>query len=238
MKKYIVVLTLGLLILSQNALATEVMMKEVQPDPIEQSTQATTAAANVDDVQTLQSQNSTTQNVQTAQAAQTEMVAPTASVAPQLAEDQIPLKIESAEKAIEATSNGNKMMLSLVVMAVLLGAGYVFLRRYTVANKGSKSNMQIKVLTQHFLGPKKSLAIVRVAGESILIGVTDNNISMIKSLSLLDDELPQVDTKDFDQTMIEKTELVAQAEEMEDDFSFAGLKTTVAQKLKSMRSIQ
>ena len=58
-------------------------------------------------------------------------------------------------------------------------------------------------MAQHYLGPKKSLAVVRVAGESILVGITDNNINMIKSLALLDEEIPDVTPNDFNQ-LIEK----------------------------------
>ncbi len=156
-----------------------------------------------------------------------------------LSEDQIPLKIETQVKQSETGSNSAKMMVSFAVVAMMLGAAYYLIRKYSVSNKaGVKSNMQIKILSQHYLGPKKSLAIVRVAGESILIGVTDQNISMIKALSLLDDELPQVLPQNFKDALSEKTEMLSEAETAEDDFTFAGLKTTVSQKLKSMRSIQ
>lgn len=156
-----------------------------------------------------------------------------------LSEDQIPLKIEQQIKTADPAANTTKMLVSFVVVGLMLGTAYYFIRKYSTANKsGSKSNMQIKVLSQHFLGPKKSLAIIRVAGESILIGVTDQNISMIKALSLMDDELPQVLPKNFEDALLEKNEAMTEIENMEDEFSFAGLKTTVAQKLKSMRSLQ
>ncbi len=156
-----------------------------------------------------------------------------------LPEDQIPLKIENQIKTADASANTSKMVVSFGVVALMLGAAFYFIRKYSTANKtGPKSNMQIKVLSQHYLGPKKSLAIVRVAGESILIGITDQNISMIKALSLLDDELPQVLPKNFQESLTEKNEMLNETEGLEDDFTFAGLKTTVTQKLKSMRSLQ
>lgn len=156
-----------------------------------------------------------------------------------LPEDQIPLKIDAQIKAVDSSVNTSKMVISFGVVALMLGAAYYFIRKYSTANKvGPKSNMQIKVLSQHYLGPKKSLAIIRVAGESILIGVTDQNISMIKALSLMDDELPQVLPKNFEESLTEKNEMMSEAEGLEDDFTFAGLKTTVSQKLKSMRSLQ
>ncbi len=170
----------------------------------------------------------------------TNMFYATAVVAsPALPEDQIPLKIEQQVKAADPATNTTKMLVSFVVVGLMLGAAYYLIRKYGTANKsGAKSNMQIKILSQHFLGPKKSLAIVRVAGESILIGVTEQNISMIKALSLMDDELPQVLPKNFEDTLVEKADALNDIENMEDEFSFAGLKTTVSQKLKSMRSLQ
>lgn len=160
-------------------------------------------------------------------------------VASSLSEDQIPLKIESQIKTADSNANSTKMVLSFGVVAAMLAVAYYFIQKYNRSDKfPGKSNMQIKVLSQHYLGPKKSLAIVRVAGESILIGVTDQNINMIKALSLLDDELPQVLPKDFETALADKNEQDFNSENSDDEFSFSGLKTTVSQKLKSMRSFQ
>lgn len=167
----------------------------------------------------------------------TESVTEVASVVTTAAtpEDQIPLKIESSDKAGEKKASGQKVIFTLGIILTLVGVGYYLVRRYAHKSQPGKSNMQIKVLSQHYLGPKKSLAIVRVAGESILIGVTDQNISMIKALSLLDEELPQVLPKNFSETMSE--EQAAEALES-DEFSFEGIKTVVSGKIKSMRNIQ
>lgn len=162
-------------------------------------------------------------------------------------ENEIPLKLEKAAATQENTSQTGKLFLTLFVLVGMGGAGYFLARKYAFSNKINKSNMQIKVLTQHHLGAKKSLAIIRVAGESILIGVTDQNISMIKSLSLIDDEVPaELPATSFAATMaaggddnvVQSRELTELAGEVEDDFSFAGIKTNVSQKLKSMRNFQ
>lgn len=158
-------------------------------------------------------------------------------------ENEIPLKIEQTATAQAATTQSGKLFLTLVILTGMAGAGYYFMRKYSFSNKINKSNMQIKVLSQHHLGAKKSLAIIRVAGESILIGVTDQNISMIKSLSLIDDEVPADAPQSFTQVMAVSAEDNAQAmtesaTEAEDDFSFAGIKSNVSEKLKSMRNFQ
>lgn len=156
------------------------------------------------------------------------------STAP-MAESDIPLKISDTNKNETQSASGQKAIMTIGILLALVGAGYYAVRRFSHTSKPGKSNMQIKVLSQHYLGPKKSLAIIRVAGESILIGVTDQNISMIKSLALLDEELPQVLPKNFDESM---TESLTDQNLDADDFSFEGIKTTVSEKIKSMRNIQ
>lgn len=189
-----------------------------------------------------------------AQAAEEMAVATTATEAQPLAaevtkatpESEIPLKLEKASTSQEQTSQSGKLFLTLFVLVGMGGAGLFLARKYAFSNKIHKSNTQIKVLSQHHLGAKKSLAIIRVAGESILIGVTDQNISMIKSLSLIDDEVPAETPQSFAATMalgdgeqvVQSKEITELASEVEDDFSFAGIKSNVSQKLKSMRNFQ
>ncbi|MBY0554648.1 flagellar biosynthetic protein FliO [bacterium] len=154
-----------------------------------------------------------------------------------LAEDQIPLLIEADKKNADVGSSTSKAMMSAVIILALLGTTYYFVRKYKISNTINKSNMQIKVLTQHYLGPKKSLAIIHVAGESILVGITDTNISMIKSLSLIDDEVPADMPKTFSESMNQKAgEVEPMVDELDEEFSFAGVTDTVSKKIKSMRS--
>ena len=149
-------------------------------------------------------------------------------------ENEIPLKMAEVGKSDGQSAAGQKAVFTIVILLALAGAGYYALRRFSHKSKLGQSNMQIKILSQHYLGPKKSLAVIRVAGESMLIGITDQNISMIKALALLDEELPQVLPKNFNEAMTEKLDQDIET----DDFSFEGIKTTVSQKIKSMRNIQ
>lgn len=165
---------------------------------------------------------------------------PVATETVKLAEDQIPLAITTDKKTAEAGNPMTKALGSGAIVMILLATSYYYVRKYKVSNTINKSNMQIKVLTQHYLGPKKSLAIVHVAGESMLIGITDTNISMIKSLSLIDDEVPADMPKTFSESL-KKTAGTAgttgkTVEELDEEFSFAGVTDTVSKKIKSMRS--
>ena len=160
-------------------------------------------------------------------------------------EDQILLNIDNQSKNAAPVTSNSRLILTGLVVVGLLTTTYYFVRRYKTSNTIHKSNRQIKVLTQHYLGPKKSLAIIRVAGESILIGVTDSNISMIKSLSLLDDEVPSEVPRQFNEVLPHSTadatvpvaRLATHADELEEEFSFSGIKDSVSKKLRSMRSL-
>lgn len=111
-------------------------------------------------------------------------------------EAEIPVKLD--QKIVAKTENASLRDL-LLVFAVLAGFGvlaYLAVSKFKYRNRKA-AQFDMKVLAQHHLGPKKSLAVVRVAGESLLIGVTDHHISMIKSLALLDEDEPGAEPADF-----------------------------------------
>jgi len=66
-----------------------------------------------------------------------------------------------------------------MVLALLLLVFYL-MKRF-MAGRGANTNRDlIKVLTVHHLSPKEKLILVNVLDETILIGVTPNQISTIK----------------------------------------------------------
>jgi flagellar protein FliO/FliZ len=172
-------------------------------------------------------------------------------------ESEIPLNLEKQKNAGTEGSSWFRILMTLSILGLVGCGAFIFLRKYSVP-KDRKHQTQIKVLQQHFLGPKKSLAIVRVAGESILIGVTDHNISMIKSLSLLDDEIPEEAPKSFGNTMATFDEDDEQFEtssapkervsfktrqketaanlDSDEEFAISGIKDIVSKRLKGMRN--
>jgi flagellar protein FliO/FliZ len=164
-------------------------------------------------------------------------------------ESEIPLNLNSPKKASEEGSPIFKVILIFSMMGLLGTGAYIYLRKYSKTSFTAGKNNEIKVLTQHYLGPKKSLAIIRVAGESILIGVTDQNINMIKSLALLDDEVPEeIHSNNFADTFgnVSATKYTPAAttapdavvDAEEEEFSIRGVKEIVSKKLKGMRSFQ
>ena len=153
------------------------------------------------------------------------------------AETEIPLNLESPKKAAASEGMVGKVIYSLAILALLAGGAFYFLRKYSMP-KNAKTQAQIKVLSQHHFGPKKSLALVRVAGESILIGITDQNINLVKSLSLLDEDIPDEMPKTFSKTLNEQVQSEEGSTTQEEDFAISGIKDIVHRRLKSMRNFQ
>ncbi len=113
-------------------------------------------------------------------------------------ESEIPVFSASVGEKKQASTGIERLVITLFVLCVVLGAAIFALKKWAIRRKGNiASPTKIQVLTQHYLGPKKSLAIIQVAGEALLIGVTDQNISMLKTLALIDDEVPGVVPKNF-----------------------------------------
>jgi flagellar protein FliO/FliZ len=141
-------------------------------------------------------------------------------------EDKIPVQLEAPKKTAVEGSSSYKAIVGLAILGILAAGGYLLVGKYRRSQLVKNTAPEIKVLRQHYLGPKKSLAIIRVAGESILIGVTDNNINLIKSLSLLDEDVPEETPQNF-----------AQVLQNDEDFAISGIKDFVGERLKGMRKL-
>lgn len=160
----------------------------------------------------------------------TETEIPTATAT--VNEKDIPVVLEATNKGPSGASSSTKIVLTISI-AGILGAALFFYVRKNAKGSAKSEATQIKILTQQYLGPKKHLAIIRVAGESILVGITDHSINHIKTLSLLDDDIPEAVPTTF---KIKNTE-IAEDEDRE-EFSMAGIRDVVSNKLKNMRSIE
>ncbi len=167
--------------------------------------------------------------------------APTEASTKNLKENEILVNLESTKKAAAAESPLLRVFASICIVGILGFGAYYLVRKYRFGNPQAQAT-QIKVLSQHYLGPKKSLAIIRVAGESILVGITDHNISMIKSLSLLDEDIPEETPKEFHSVfnLTRKQNETAPDKDGEarEEFSISGIKDFVSLKMKNMRSLE
>lgn len=122
---------------------------------------------------------------------------PVPSSAPALKESEIPV-VMSAPKA-EKSDAGNlwRLLASIAFIATVGGALVFSTRRWSQQKDKGGKQARIEIMHQMHLGPRKSLALVRVAGEVMVVGITDHNINMLKSVTLIDDELANVVNKDF-----------------------------------------
>jgi flagellar biogenesis protein FliO len=113
------------------------------------------------------------------------------------AESQIPVVTE-VKKAEKSESNlAFRMIASLGIVLVVAGCAAYAGKKYRRHKDKGGSKARIEIMHQLHLGPKKSVGLIRVAGEAILIGITDQNINMLKSVALIDDELENVVGKNF-----------------------------------------
>lgn len=150
------------------------------------------------------------------------------------AEASTPVFVNADKKQTrpEATSP-LKSILGLAFVALALVTLYWAVQKWFVKKNQKNPHTNIRILTQHYLGPKKSLAIISVAGESILIGITDHNINLIKSLSLLDGEIPGQMSENFESSL----EQAEAQDQSEDDYAVKGIREIVAGRLKGMRDL-
>lgn len=106
-----------------------------------------------------------------------------------LPESEIPVLTSEKTKKAEPSSPWFRLFggaMAMITAAIVLVFG---VKKYSKKSAIGGKRAKIEMLHQHFLGPKKSVALIQVAGEAILIGVTDHNISMLKSVALIDDEM-------------------------------------------------
>lgn len=123
-------------------------------------------------------------------------------------EDQIPLGIEKSKAhSSKAMSPFQKMMFAMVGLLAIVGSFFLMIRRFSPKLGHASVAKNIEVITQKSIGPKKNLMLIRVAGETILLGVTDHSITPIKTLALLEDELPDYVAPQFSQQL--KTTITA-----------------------------
>ncbi len=134
------------------------------------------------------------------------------------------------------------------VLSILALGGYLIwhLKKKSKMINGPESLMKIKMITQFHLGPKKSLAVVRVAGESLLLGITDNDIRLIKTLALLDEDLPEILPDSFNETLAQQNTADSKIKPHvehnkninEEEFSFGpAVKMNIKQKIPMLRKI-
>ncbi len=78
-----------------------------------------------------------------------------------------------------------KSILTLFFLLGLLGAAMFALKRFSASGGGASSraaSRPVKVVASAFLGPKRNIAIVEVAGEMLVLGLTPTTITFLSKV--------------------------------------------------------
>ncbi len=80
-----------------------------------------------------------------------------------------------------------QMVASLSIVVGLIYLAYYLANRFLKGNLVRKSVPRyIRVVESRFLAPKKSLMLVEVGGEYLLLGSTDSGLSLLKQVDMLE----------------------------------------------------
>ena len=112
-------------------------------------------------------------------------------------EDETPVALAEAPAPKSGGSMIWRLLASVAVLAVAGLGLHFFVRRYSRAKTVGGTQSRIEMMHQYHLGPRKSLALVRVAGETVLVGITDHNINLLKTVTLIDDDMAAAMNQDF-----------------------------------------
>ncbi|MCK9279924.1 MAG: flagellar biosynthetic protein FliO [Melioribacteraceae bacterium] len=83
-------------------------------------------------------------------------------------------------------------MLPLILLIALLFGALVLVKRYSFSINGRKSKLlKIEVLNNQMILPKKYLSVVKVEDKVLLLGISENNITLIKEYEF--DESMEID---------------------------------------------
>ena len=72
-----------------------------------------------------------------------------------------------------------RLLVSLVVVFGLMAAGARILRRRGLGSTGSSPAARIEVLARQGLGRSSSVQLVRVAGRTLVLGVTESSVQVL-----------------------------------------------------------
>jgi len=105
------------------------------------------------------------------------------------------LCLPGAAYAAEGTGSGGfsfvsgffQMVASLSIVVGLIFLAYYLTNRFLKGSLVNKSVPRyIRVVESRFLAPKKSLMLVEVGGEYLLLGSTDSGLSLLKQVDMLE----------------------------------------------------
>lgn len=105
----------------------------------------------------------------------------------------IAAEVSAAEEKAGATGASLTGAFIQMIAALALIVGVIFLAKYLVAKitgvaaGGSVRTGRIRVVETRYLSPKKSLILVEIAGEYLLLASSGDNLTFIKQIDMLEE---------------------------------------------------
>ena len=83
-----------------------------------------------------------------------------------------------------------KAFVPLILIVGLLYAVLYFVRKNGITIKGKKSSLvKIEVLSTQSIIPKKYISVVRVQDKFLILGISDNSVSLLKEIEGIDENI-------------------------------------------------
>ena len=83
---------------------------------------------------------------------------------------------------VSLLSSGLRMVTTLSLVLGLIFLLFFGFKKYVLKNSAFGGGKLVQVLSTNFLAPKKNIALVEVAGEILVLGVSDQSISLLTSI--------------------------------------------------------
>lgn len=74
-----------------------------------------------------------------------------------------------------------KLIFPLLLICFMLYGLLVFVKRYSF-KRGGSSLLDIKVINNQMIMPKKFLSVVKVKDKLLILGISENNITLLKEI--------------------------------------------------------
>lgn len=81
-----------------------------------------------------------------------------------------------------------KLIFPLLIISLMLYGLLLFVKKYSF-KRGGRSLQSIKVLSNQMIMPKKFLSVVKVKDKLLILGISENNISLLKEIEAEESDL-------------------------------------------------
>ncbi len=139
-------------------------------------------------------------------------------------ESEIPMKLDLSKVKADRAPNSQTVLYIVLALSGIAVAGGLLIKKYGLRRKITREVPKMRVIASHALSPKAKVSILEISGEALLIGVTDHSITLLKNLTVIEDEMPEKYRNSFDEAMEDQG--------VQDDFalqSIAGIEDRVTQ---------